>query len=121
MPANIVMIHMPGGRDQENASSLMQSAAADEWAHIAVPAVRHPLCPAVLAPAHMSPSTVAAGFTACSLTYINLSRAVPLAYFPLSTVHGHVFFPLSTVLPRSMFALGLDMQRHPLKNTHRHK
>ena len=116
-----------GERSGKRAKPDAVSAAANERARVAVPAVGHSPRPAVLAPARASPSAVAAGFAARSLARANLSVAVPLAYFPLSAAPGHAFSPLSAVPPGSAFApvsatgLGFAHAERSTENTRGHK
>ena len=61
--------------------------------------------PAVLAPAHASPSAAAGGSAARPLTRTNPSGAIPLAYPPSSTVPGFAFSRFPAAPPGRAFAL----------------
>ena len=93
-----------GERSGKRAKPDAVSAAANEQARTAAPTLAvH--CPAVLAPAHASPSAVVGGSAVCPLTRANPSSAIPLAYPPSSTVPGFTFSHFPAAPPGHAFAL----------------
>ena len=61
-------------------------------------------CSAVLAPSHTSPSSAAAGSTACPFSHTNPSVVVPVAHSTSSTLPGPAFSRLSAALHAHAFA-----------------